>query len=46
MSALTTLAAFQLAVAQGYERAAEPEFRAGRLIEGVDEPVDTVVLAA
>ncbi len=44
--ALTDFAGWQVAVAQGYRAAAEPERRAQRRIDGLDGPVDLVVLAA
>lgn len=43
--AMTTVAAFELVRAQGYEPPAEPVRRDGRTIEGVDAPVDVMVLA-
>ena len=44
--ALCTAAALDLARAQGYAPAAAPEVRAGRRVEGLDEALDLVVLAA
>ena len=42
--ALTTLATYRLAQAQGYRPAVPHEVRAGRSVEGTDRPVDLVVL--
>ena len=42
--ALTDSAAYEVAIAQGYRPAAEPERRPQRGIEGLDGPVDLVVL--
>ena len=36
--------AYELAIAQGYAAAASPERRAGRRVEGVEAPLDLVVL--
>ena len=44
--ALCTAAALDLARAQGYAPAGAPEVRAGRRVEGLDEALDLVVLAA
>jgi adenylate cyclase len=43
--AMTTVAAFELAVAQGYRPPAEPERRTARAIEGLEATLDVVVLA-
>lgn len=43
--ALTTAETYRIAVAQGYSRTDQPEYRYGRRIEGVKEPMDVVVLA-
>ena len=43
--AMTTVAAFELARAQGYEPPAETVRRDGRAIEGVEAPADVMVLA-
>ncbi len=43
--ALCDAATFEVARQQGYTLPEEPERRAGRTIEGLDEPVDLVVLA-
>jgi len=45
VQALTTGETYALAVAQGYRAEHEPEYRAGRQVEGVAAPVDLVVLA-
>lgn len=42
--ALTTTAAYALAVEQGYAAHGDPERRPARTVEGVDAPVDIVVL--
>ena len=43
--AMTTVAAFELAVAQGYRPPTSPARFAARAIEGVEAPVDVMVLA-
>ena len=43
--ALCDAGTFDVARQQGYTPSEEPERRAGRIIEGMDEPVDLVVLA-
>jgi len=43
--ALTTLAAYERAVEQGYRREGEPEILRSRAVAGVGEPIDLVVLA-
>ena len=44
--ALATSTAFELALAQGYRPAGDTEKRAARTIEGIDAPLDIVVMAA
>ncbi len=44
-TALTTLAAYERAVSQGYRNEAPPEILDGREVAGVGEPIDLVVLA-
>lgn len=44
--ALTTLQAYRTALAQGYRPAEERPVRAARPVDGVDEPIDLVVMAA
>ena len=44
--ALTTLAAYEQAVSEGYPKRAELDLRPDRAIEGVEKPVSLVVLAA
>ncbi len=44
-AALTTLADYERAVAQGYRRDGEPEILTGRQVAGVEGPLDLVVLA-
>ena len=43
--ALTTLRSLELAITQGYEPQGRIEKRPGRVVEGVDAPVDLAVLA-
>ncbi len=43
--ALRDAAAFETARQQGYEASVEPERRTGCTIEGIDQPIDLVVLA-
>ena len=43
--ALSDVAAFETAERQGYAASGTPERRPARAIEGIDEPVDIVVLA-
>ena len=46
VSALATAVAYDAAAAQGYRRAAPPEKRPARPVNGVEAPVDLVVMAA
>ena len=43
--ALTTLRSLELAITQGYEPQGRIEKRPGRVVEGVDAPVNLAVLA-
>ena len=43
--ALTDAAAYEMAVTQGYQADVEPERRAQRRVEGLENPVDLIVLA-
>ncbi|MEE2970176.1 MAG: hypothetical protein VX741_08595 [Pseudomonadota bacterium] len=43
--ALTDTAAYEMAVAQEYRADAEPERRGQRRVEGLEYPVDLIVLA-
>jgi adenylate cyclase len=43
--ALTTLAAYERAAAQGYRRQSHPEILEARQVAGVEEPLDLVVIA-
>ncbi|NQU70071.1 MAG: adenylate/guanylate cyclase domain-containing protein [Rhodospirillales bacterium] len=43
--ALTDAVAYEKAIAQGYRAAAEPERRGQRRVEGIEDPVDLIVLA-
>ena len=44
--ALATSTAFELALAQGYQPAGDTEKRTGRTIEGIEEPLDIIIMAA
>lgn len=44
--ALATSAAYELALAQGYQPAGDAERRTARTIEGIEKPLDIIIMAA